>query len=146
MRGKDEGINDFVQMVDVEEKMSVMGFHGSGKAPFFKVVLAIPSHTPTARCTLPSTLLASLHPLSPSSLFISHSAAAILEEGLNVPSLGHLSYRTFESNIPFALRFMVDRSIGGAQWVKIPKKKFAMVPKRTGNCQIEIECCVEVPS
>ena len=28
---------------------------------------------------------------------------------------------TYESNLPFALRFMIDNEIGGMTWVKIKK-------------------------
>lgn len=35
-------------------------------------------------------------------------ARAILEEGLAVKGLGSISYRTFESNIAYVLRYMVS--------------------------------------
>jgi len=148
-------------MVEIEEKMSVMGYHGGNKVPFFRIVLSIPSHTPTARSTalcIVVTKCAFFH--------LCLLSIAILEEGLNVPGLGHISYRTFESNIPFVLRFMVDQNISGApaerdsvsygtltpllclggQWIKIPAGKYAMVSPSSASStvQIEIECSYEV--
>jgi len=33
---------------------------------------------------------------------------------------------TYESNMPFALRFMIDNDIGGMQWIQIPAEKYML--------------------
>ena len=33
-------------------------------------------------------------------------------------------YGTYESNMPFALRFMIDKKLGGMSWVSIPGGKY----------------------
>ncbi len=48
---------------------------------------------------------------------------------------------TYESNIPFALRFMIDKDIGGMSWVKLFPGKFTKrdSSERITSCQIEVE-------
>ena len=47
---------------------------------------------------------------------------------------------TFESNIQFALRFMIDKDIVGASWVKCPAGKYKLIDenKKQSQCQIEL--------
>lgn len=42
----------------------------------------------------------------------------IFERELRVLNI-NLPRQTFESNIPYALRFMVDKNLGGMSWFKI---------------------------
>lgn len=46
--------------------------------------------------------------------------AAILEQGVSLPCLDDQvrSFLTYESNVLFALRFMVDTDIVGGNWVR----------------------------
>lgn len=61
------------------------------------------------------------------------SVRTLIERGMKIdPSHNHpsgqccLSETTFESNVLYALRFMIDNEIGGMTWVKIPKGKWEM--------------------
>ena len=38
---------------------------------------------------------------------------------------------TYESNLPFALRFMIDNDIVGMQWIKIPQNKYKIRTEQT---------------
>ncbi|KAJ3255512.1 DNA-directed DNA polymerase delta [Boothiomyces macroporosus] len=59
------------------------------------------------------------------------------KDGFHVPSLGQVScFQTFESNIPYPLRFMIDTQIQGMCWVELRKYKIA---KSTSNCQYEVD-------
>ena len=44
----------------------------------------------------------------------------ILEQGIAVPGLGQRSFLTFESNVVYTLRFMIDREIVGGNWLELP--------------------------
>ncbi len=48
--------------------------------------------------------------------------AAILEQGVPIDALdgNNKSFLTYESNVLFALRFMVDTDIVGGNWVRYP--------------------------
>lgn len=51
MKGKigDKGeVNDFVQAVEIEQKMSLMMYREE-KIPFFKITFSAPPHVPSAR-------------------------------------------------------------------------------------------------
>jgi len=53
------------------------------------------------------------------------------ERGVTFP--GHncmecISETTYESNVLYALRFMIDNEIGGMTWVKVPKGKWQLRP------------------
>jgi DNA polymerase delta subunit 1 len=55
--------------------------------------------------------------------------------GINLPS------KTFESNIPFALRFMVDKKLTGMGWMRIPAGHYTVREHlKDSSCQVEIEC------
>ncbi|KAL5037094.1 hypothetical protein BDV3_006196 [Batrachochytrium dendrobatidis] len=65
-----------------------------------------------------------------------------LKDGVSVPNLGTVRIDlTFESNIPYPLRFMIDLSIQGASWVELPKKCYSIRRRddTTSNCQIEVD-------
>ena len=47
----------------------------------------------------------------------------MLERGVEfAPQKDCLSNVTYESNMPYALRFMIDTEIGGMTWIKVNKK------------------------
>ncbi|KAH9257816.1 hypothetical protein BASA81_003834 [Batrachochytrium salamandrivorans] len=48
------------------------------------------------------------------------TARGILERGFRAaPELGERSLQTYESNVPFVLRFMVDQNIVGCNWLEL---------------------------
>ena len=75
-------------------RQSIMNYTAGQRAPFIRVVVALPTMVPTAR--------------------------RVLEQGISVPRLGTVQLDTFESNCQFVLRYMVDRDIVGVNWLTIP--------------------------
>jgi len=51
------------------------------------------------------------------------------------------AFQTFESNVLFALRFMVDTDIVGGNWIELPASKYITVaashPEKESHCQLE---------
>lgn len=48
---------------------------------------------------------------------------------------------TYESNLPYALRFMIDNEIVGMSWIRVDAGKYRIrAPSmKQSNCQIEID-------
>ena len=70
------------------------------------------------------------------------TARGILEkQGLLVPGLHHtaLTFQTFESNVLYTLRFMVDRGVVGGNWVELPAGSYAHRAKKQSMCQYECD-------
>ncbi len=68
--------------------------------------------------------------------------AGILESGIYVDALNCTkAFLTYESHVVFALRFMIDTSIVGGNWVELPAGRFCLVPdadpQRLTHCQLE---------
>jgi DNA polymerase delta subunit 1 len=74
-----------------------------------------------------------------------YPAAAILEQGIPIQSLGiSKTFATYESHVLFALRFMVDCSIVGGNWVELPAGTYSRTSPdasaRLSHCQVEAHC------
>jgi DNA polymerase delta subunit 1 len=50
----------------------------------------------------------------------------LIDEGVFVSGFGNVFGQTFESNVPFVLRFMIDQNINGADWVELPAGKYSI--------------------
>ncbi|KAF8328374.1 delta DNA polymerase [Cantharellus anzutake] len=46
---------------------------------------------------------------------------------------------TYESNIAFTLRFMIDTKVVGMNWIEVPAGKYKLRSKKISTCQIEID-------
>lgn len=46
---------------------------------------------------------------------------------------------TYESNVLFALRFMIDCNIVGGNWIEVPSGKYKTA-KSSSYCQLEFNC------
>jgi len=64
----------------------------------------------------------------------------ILDRGIQLDGLGMKSFLTYESNVLFALRFMIDCSIVGGNWIEIPAGKYKKIVKNMSYCQLEFDC------
>lgn len=66
----------------------------------------------------------------------------IMEDGIKLPSISNSqdSYAPFECNVPFVLRFMVDRGITGAGWLTFPSNTYTIRVARDKetNCQVRL--------
>ena len=111
------GIENLVLSVQVERKESIRGYHGNTKKKFLKITIALPKLVAPAR--------------------------RILETGFSVPGYGEQGFQTFESNIDFEVRFMVDKNVVGCNWIEIPAGKYQLKTPKTSRCQIEINVCCE---
>jgi DNA polymerase delta subunit 1 len=123
-------IKTFVHQVEAIQKESLMGYSGGKKRTFLKIFVALPKLVPTAR--------------------------SILESGFNYGT-GEKTYTTFESNIPFVLRCMIDIHLNGGSWIEIPTGKWSYSKERTSTgkseakassshkstCQIEVDASFE---
>ncbi|KNH04195.1 DNA polymerase delta catalytic subunit [Perkinsela sp. CCAP 1560/4] len=69
----------------------------------------------------------------------------LLEGGVNIPRIWNAprSFNTYESNVLFPLRFLVDCNVGGSNWVRIPAGGYTPTPKPTSSCQIEVDVSYE---
>jgi len=50
----------------------------------------------------------------------------LIERGKKIAGKDLLSKTTFESNVPFPLRFMIDNEIGGMTWIRVEQGKWKM--------------------
>ena len=51
---------------------------------------------------------------------------SVIERGMPIAGRDCLSTTTYESNLPYALRFMVDNEFGGMSWVRINAGKYTL--------------------
>jgi DNA polymerase delta subunit 1 len=64
-------------------------------------------------------------------------ARGVLEKGMSIPGLacGPLVLPTFESNVLFILRFMVDCKVTGGNWVELPAGAWQNTKRPVSSCQ-----------
>ncbi|XP_065070198.1 DNA polymerase delta catalytic subunit-like [Rhopilema esculentum] len=127
MRSNKDNVSQAIVAVELTEKESIYGFHNNTKIPYLKIYVSLQKL------------------ISP--------AKRILEAGFNCPPYGLRSYATFESNIDFEVRFMVDSNIVGCNWIELPPKSYrireaskstsrgGLTP--TSHCQIEVDVAVD---
>ena len=60
-------------------------------------------------------------------------------QGLQLGSLGLRTFTTYESNIAFVMRYMVDAGIVGANWVALPAGSYLLRGAHGSNVQIEAD-------
>lgn len=71
---------------------------------------------------------------------ILHVLAGILEKGIHIDGIGVRSFLTYESNVLFALRFMIDCNIVGGNWIEVPQGKYKKAARNLSYCQLEFDC------
>ncbi|KAL5007030.1 hypothetical protein ScPMuIL_015836 [Solemya velum] len=123
LRSNREGINTAVLAVSMVVKESIYGYHGNRKIPFLKITVSLP------RLIAPSKRL--------------------LEGGFICPGYSQYGFLTYESNIDFEIRFMVDCEVVGCSWIETPAGKYKLRDNisKQGNdhfspqsrCQIELD-------
>ena len=127
---KDGQQSECVLHCDTVTRQSIMHYAFKESATFIRIVVALPTMVATAR--------------------------RLLEQGLPLPGIGSVTFETFESNCVFVMRYMVDRSIVGCNWLTLPagtwKQRGALsgggddpspgggdAPKPSTHCQLEID-------
>ncbi|CAG8602463.1 12440_t:CDS:10 [Funneliformis mosseae] len=108
----DNGLNKPIERIELTLKESIWGYHGNKKSPYLKIIF---SETKAL-----------------------NSARHILSIKYNDRQLREL---TFESNINYVLRFMIDCKVTGANWIELPPKSYYLRNRfqKTSTCQLEIE-------
>jgi DNA polymerase elongation subunit (family B) len=101
----------FVLAMEAVQKRSMNGWHrGRPLETFYRLTMAYPSHVKTARDSL---------------------------EYAN-PSVTSRPISTYEANIPFELRFMVDCKLSGCQWIRLPARAYQRSEAISSNAQIQV--------
>lgn len=71
--------------------------------------------------------------------------AGILDRGIQIDGLGMKSFMTYESNVLFALRFMIDCNIVGGNWIEVPCGRYKKTGRDFSYCQLEFDCLYPLP-
>jgi len=112
--GNRDKLNNNVLKVEIASKSTLMYYQAEGLKPFFRVTVALPALVSTSR--------------------------SIIERGFQLTSNQFFQATTsYETNIPFVLRFMVDRHIVGGGWVKLENFQVRGKDKCKGACQVEVD-------
>ncbi|XP_057550361.1 DNA polymerase delta catalytic subunit isoform X1 [Amaranthus tricolor] len=111
---KNTKVPQFVRRIEMVQKRSIMYYQQQSSHPFLKIVVALPSMVATCR--------------------------GILDRGIQIDGLGTKSFMTYESNVLYALRFMIDCNIVGGNWIEVPVEKYRRTSKNLSSCQLEFDC------
>uniref|UniRef100_A0A7N6B0L2 DNA polymerase n=1 Tax=Anabas testudineus TaxID=64144 RepID=A0A7N6B0L2_ANATE len=125
MRSNKDNISITVLAVDITRKESMYGYHGKRILDFLRITMAMP------RLIAP--------------------AKRLLEQGLKFGPFPLQSYPSYEANIDFEIRFMVDSDVVGCCWIELPKGKYrvreeksmgetdSQEPGKVSLCQYEVD-------
>ncbi|EGR29193.1 hypothetical protein IMG5_161090 [Ichthyophthirius multifiliis] len=106
----------FIKKIEITEGESIKNFKGKDYEieTFLKIYTFLPAHVSTLR--------------------------GIFEKGFHFESI-QFPRTSFESNMPFSLRFMIDKDIVGMGWINLKKNMFEIrsIDKHKSRCQIEID-------
>ncbi|XP_076387729.1 DNA polymerase delta 1, catalytic subunit isoform X3 [Megachile rotundata] len=116
MRSNPEKVQIAVLAVERVYKQNMYGYTGNEKSLFLKITVALP------RLIAPCKRL--------------------LEKETILPDFDH-NYRTFESNIDFDIRFMVDTSVVGCSWIELPPKSWKLRNHHGHNLPMITRCQIE---
>ncbi|CAM8920329.1 unnamed protein product [Rhodiola kirilowii] len=104
----------FVRRIEMVRKRSIMYYQQQDSQPFLKIVVALPTMVASCR--------------------------GILDKGIQIDGLGMKSFMTYESNVLFALRFMIDCNVVGGNWIEVPSGKYKKTKRSMSYCQLEFDC------
>ncbi|KAL8166299.1 hypothetical protein V2J09_007798 [Rumex salicifolius] len=107
-------VSQCVRHIELVQRRSIMHYQKENSLPFLKIVVALPTMVATCR--------------------------GLLERGMQIDGLGMKSFLTYDSNVLFALRFMIDCNIVGGNWIEVPVGKYKLVAKNLSSCQLEFDC------
>ncbi|KAJ1507480.1 DNA polymerase delta catalytic subunit [Coelomomyces lativittatus] len=119
MQEKKSENEQIVLQIEFCLKESIMFFHGNMKSNFLKITLSHPKHIASCR-----------------RLFETNSFQ------LNTGSKAfQFSDLTYESNLAFLLRYMIDADITGMNWLELPPTKYLLRPKAhcISHAQLEVD-------
>lgn len=102
--------------VELARKQTMMYYQPQPSRLFLKIVLSVPTLVTTCK--------------------------KLFEEGISLKWMGNGKYyrsTTYESNVLYALRFMIDCSVVGGNWVELPAGSYMLVAPQghQTHCQLE---------
>lgn len=100
-----------VTRIEVCDRESIMHYTGKGPSKFLKIFTQIPKNVAALRNSIEKSVIEDI-------------------TGSN---------QTYESNIPFALRFMIDTGIVGMGWVELPPNSYLKRDRKESTSQIEVD-------
>lgn len=95
-------------------KQSLYGYHFEESKDFIKVYVTMPSLVPGLK--------------------------RLFDDGISLSEWANIRFQTYESNVPFVLRFMIDNNISGADWIELLPNTYSV---RTGS-HVTSRCSLEV--
>ena len=115
-------MEEYVRAVSyVTSHKSIMGYD-TPHTHFFKIHVAMPTLIPPLK--------------------------RIMEDGMELAGVltsnGDYTYEAFECNVPFVLRYMIDRDISGAGWLTMPKKTYQIRPESEKQTHCQVRHCIYV--
>lgn len=110
-----EKLQRYVTNLEVVQRKSVWGYQEKKHHDFIKITVAVPSLVATAR--------------------------RLLENGLQLGAYGSRQFQTYESNVAYVLRWMVDLDVKGGGWLEIPAGKYKRRDRlnHVSYCQLEVD-------
>ncbi|KAL8284175.1 hypothetical protein RQP46_004924 [Phenoliferia psychrophenolica] len=107
-----------ISAIVVHNKRSLWGYKGDNVSPFLKITVGDLKAYPKVR-----------------------GAFERGEVNFRAPLFDGSSLLTFESNIAYTLRFMIDHHIVGMNWIELPAGKYTLRTPREklSNCQYEVD-------
>ena len=109
-----KSIRKHILSIQLCDRQSVYGFSATRHANMLQIFVAAPSLVSVAR--------------------------TILEQGFcPLQNASERSFQTYESNVPYVLRFMVDRGIVGCNWIELPPNMY----HQRAPCETQTHCQLE---
>nr|GAT42941.1 predicted protein [Mycena chlorophos] len=100
--------SEFVLNVETVMRRSLWGYRGDDYVPFLKLTVANPKALPKRN----------------------ECRYQYFQQDIPIA--------TFESNIAYTLRFMIDTKVVGMNWIEIPANKYIVKDRPKSHCQLEI--------
>ncbi|KAI8336982.1 DNA polymerase family B-domain-containing protein [Chlamydoabsidia padenii] len=108
------GESNIIDRLDITMKQSLYGYRGDMKSPFVKVTVYDPRNI--------------------------YKVKSKVEQGVTVPGLDRRcqSDTTYESNLAYLLRFMIDCKVTGCNWIELPAGSYTLSETHSSEAQIEV--------
>ena len=119
VRSSDQESADVIGVSHVKGHKSIFGYD-TPYASFLKIYVRLPNHIPALKRIMEDGVALS-------GIETTHSNGGMLPQ-----------FAPFECNVPFVLRFMVDRDIAGAGWLTLPTDTYQVRPsnRKETHCQV----------
>ncbi|ORX48063.1 hypothetical protein DM01DRAFT_1377023 [Hesseltinella vesiculosa] len=108
------GDQNMISSVELVMKQSLYGYRGEAKSPFVKVTVFDPRSISKVKVKI--------------------------EDGVMFPSLNrrYSADTTYESNLAYVLRFMIDCHVTGCNWIELPAGTYTHRPTKDSHAQYEV--------